>query len=160
MINPFGFVEIFGFRFHLWSFICIVSTCLIAFYLLKKIPFIHRLLISVTFCVFPVHVGLIIFAFFMNEIPPYSYIITSLFLTLVLLIMNYKYKFLGVSKVFFVLVGIQLCVYTIMVLSGHFVALKLWGTGEGQDPHGWLWVINNGLGFWMWLGLIKKKEEK
>ena len=156
MINPFMFVEIFGFKFHLWSFICITSTCLFAFYRLNKIPFLHRLLVSVNFCVLPVHVGIIIFAFFMNEIPLYIYIVSSLFLVVVLLIMNRKYKFLGVNKIFFVIVGIQICVYVLMVLSGHFVALKLYSVGEGPDPHGWLWFINNGLSFWMWLLLIKK----
>ena len=150
------FIDVFGHKFYLWSFICITSTWLICFYRLKGIKFIHRFLISTNLCIFASHFGEIIYTLLLTGIVPHVYVLSTLGLLLLLILCNVYYKFLHFNRLFLVLVVIQIFVYATLIFSGHYIALNLWNAGKGPDPHGWLWVINNGIAFWMWLPLVWK----
>lgn len=151
---PFDFIEIFGIPVHEWSLIVLVSTFLIAFYLLKKLKFLNRLVVSSALYVFGVHSYEACWIFLLGN-NPIIYIFTSLFLLLIILYYNIKGKFLCINKIFLLLLCLHIVIFLFQFYFGWFEAVKLWIEGNGSDPHNWIWLINKGLGNWTWLILLK-----
>jgi len=160
-INIFGFIEIFGVRVHLWSLIAMVTTFFIGCYLLrriKKIPLIYNILISTVIVQFGNHSYEMIWITIIGH-NPIAYILSMCFILFILLLLNYKFRFFSFKPVFVYLVIIQIIVYLILYLSGHYKAIKLWMYSGGPDPHNYLWLLNKGLGFWIWLGVVRTNIE-
>jgi len=75
----------------------------------------------------------------------------------IIVLYNRRYRFLTVSPLFFVFLGVFVSAMTLLSFSGFFETLH-----AGIDPHpnNWLWFVGKFTGVWTWSGIYQKRVKE
>lgn len=159
-------VHIGGYQLHVWSFVTYAVFCGVAFYKISRyVNIIYALMLAYLLGSFgnDLYESIWQYMTYETSINSYfmQYIVVVIGLFLALVVCNYMFKFIHLTKLSIVLYLIELSTFYIFTFTGYYPMVRAW-LASGMitaNPHDWLWMINKGLGVWFLYPMILNKKQ-
>lgn len=153
-------------KFHIWSILVYALFFFVVFYKITRYTHpIYSFMITFIISMIGNDVYETLWQYIMWEtgINSYfaQYLIVDVGMIILIFFINKIFKVFKFSKLFLILLGVELLSFAALFYTGHYVLLRQWiMSGEiTTDPHNWIWMINKALSVWAIYPLIKSKEE-